>query len=86
MAKRTSVVELILKRIGASPAIKITSSSAASGPDIEVEGDITAATFTGTASALSGLTIPQEQAEADVTAAQLWTALAAAGIIVEPEA
>lgn len=51
--------------------------------DAAVAGAATAATFNGV---LAGVTGPIEVAESGADAADLWTALAALGLIVEPEA
>jgi hypothetical protein len=59
------------------------------GDDLTVDGDAavtgsaTAASFNGV---LAGVTAPVEVAEVGADAADLWTALAALGLIVEPEA
>lgn len=51
--------------------------------DLAVTGAATAASFNGV---LAGATAPIEVAESGADAADLWTALAALGLIVEPEA
>lgn len=62
--------------------LTVDDDAAVSG-DLAVTGAVTAASVNGV---LAGVTAPIEVAEADVEAADLWTALAALGLIVEPEA
>lgn len=50
----------------------------------EVTGNAATATLADEATAVTGLTFPVELTEAGVTAAQIWTALNTAGILVEP--
>lgn len=69
--------DLVVANIG------ITGDVAVDG-DVVVTGALSGADVTATS--VTGLTFPVELAEAAVTAADLWTALAAAGILIEPEA
>lgn len=81
MADRIDAPIHDLKRTTTDPAIRVAATAAATGPSVVVEGEIVADTLTG---AVTGLTFPIELTATAVDAAALWTALAAAGILVEP--